>query len=263
MKKVGLVEIHPFKQEWATIPETEVFAKGDAVVIQDAEGEEFGKIKIIAVGNEVKNFIIRKATTDDIKLADELNQLAKKSFKLFCKMSADFGLNIKAIDAHYRFDRTKICFYILAELHQDFRSFHRALANALRRRVAIKNVGVREYAKFLGGIGPCGNELCCRTFLTEIKPIHLRMARQQNLFVEPNKISGYCGKLCCCLRFEEAIYTEALTAFPRIGAIVETRQGRGKVLGIDIFNRKVLIKTDNDTELYIPLNQCLTQSQYE
>jgi cell fate regulator YaaT (PSP1 superfamily) len=148
-------------------------------------------------------------------------------------------------------------------MHQDFRTFHRAVAAALGRRVAIKNVGLREYAKFFGGLGPCGNELCCRTFLIEIKPVHLRMARQQNLFVEPNKISGYCGKLCCCLRFEEEIYNEALTTYPQIGAMVETKQGRGKVLGIDIFNRKVLIKINEDTELYIPLKEIIHPPRYK
>jgi cell fate regulator YaaT (PSP1 superfamily) len=190
-------------------------------------------------------------------LYEQLKQEAKNSFDLFCKMLIEYDIKIKAIDVHYRFDRTKICFYIYSETHQDFRIFHRAVAAALHRRVAIKNVGVREYAKFLGGLGPCGKELCCRTFLLETKPVHLRMARQQNLFVEPNKISGYCGKLCCCLKFEEDIYTEALTAFPRIGGTVETKQGEAIVLGIDIFNRKVLVRVESDLELYIALDEIL------
>jgi cell fate regulator YaaT (PSP1 superfamily) len=254
MKRIGLVDIHPFKQEWCSLPEADEFNIDDCVVVRDIEGEEFGKIKYLAQGNDTKIFVVRKATQQDIDLAEQLKQETKSSFELFCKMLVEFDVKIKAIDAHCRFDRSKICFYIYSEMHQDFRVFHRAVAAALHRRVAIKNVGMREYARFLGGLGPCGKELCCRIFLAETKPVHLRMARQQNLFVEPNKISGHCGKLCCCLRFEEEIYTEALTAFPRIGAIVGTKQGRGKVLGIDIFNRKVLIKIDPDLELYIPLD---------
>uniref|UniRef100_A0A7C6EAT1 PSP1 C-terminal domain-containing protein n=1 Tax=candidate division WOR-3 bacterium TaxID=2052148 RepID=A0A7C6EAT1_UNCW3 len=263
MKQIGLVEIHPFRQEWCSIPENEVFNIGEAVVLRDFEGEEFGKIKIIVSGNDTKNFIVRKATPDDINRKNELDHEAKRSFALFTKLLGQFDLKIKAIDAHYRFDKSKICFYIYSEMHQDFRTFHRAVAAALGRRVAIKNVGLRECAKFFGGLGPCGNELCCRTFLIEIKPVHLRMARQQNLFVEPNKISGYCGKLCCCLRFEEEIYNEALTTYPQIGAMVETKQGRGKVLGIDIFNRKVLIKINEDTELYIPLKEIIHPPRYK
>lgn len=263
MPKVGLVEIHPFRQVWASIPETEVFNIGDAVVVRDFEGEEFGKIKLIVSGDDAKTFVIRKATPDDINQKEQLNQEAKKSFVTFTKLLAQFDLKIKAIDAHYRFDKSKICFYIYSELHQDFRTFHRTVAAALGRRVAIKNVGLRECAKFFGGLGPCGNELCCCTFLTEIKPVHLRMARQQNLFVEPNKISGYCGKLCCCLRFEEEIYNEALTAYPRIGTMVETKEGKGRVLGIDIFNRKVLIKISEDIELYIPLKEIINAPRYK
>jgi len=255
VKRIGLVDIHPFKQEWCSLPETNEFGIGDNVIVRDIEGEELGKIKYLADGDDAKIFIVRKATQNDIDLAEQLKQEAKSSFELFCKMLVEFDLTIKPIDAHCRFDQSKTCFYIYSEMHQDFRIFHRAVASALRRRVAIKNVGMREYARFLGGLGPCGNELCCRVFLAETKPIHLRMARQQNLFVEPNKISGHCGKLCCCLRYEEEIYEEALTAFPRIGATVETKQGKGKVLGIDIFNRKVLVKIDPDLELYCPLDE--------
>ncbi|MEO0093406.1 MAG: regulatory iron-sulfur-containing complex subunit RicT [candidate division WOR-3 bacterium] len=248
MGKIGLVDIHPFRQEWFSIPETETLRVGEFVVVRDLEGEEFGKLKYINTGNDTKVFIIRRATSEDIERAEVLKAEAKRSL-------AVFDLKLKPVDAHYRFDKSKICFYVYTELHQDFRAFHRAVATALHRRVAIKCISVREYAKFFGGLGPCGNELCCRTFLVEIKPVHLRMARQQNLFVEPNKISGYCGKLCCCLRFEEELYNEALTAFPQIGSKVFTRQGAGKVMGIDIFNRKVLVKVNEDIELYLPLKE--------
>ncbi len=261
-QRIVLLEFHAFKQEWSLLDSlrqigglSQVVKLGDYVIIHDIEGEELGKIKAVSVGDDVKSVVLRKATEEDLKLYEDLKIEAKADFEIFCKMLVEFDLKIKPIDVHYRFDQSKICFYIYSELHHDFRIFHRSIATVLRKRVAIKNVGVREYARFLGGLGPCGNELCCRTFLLETKPIHLRMARQQNLFVEPNKISGYCGKLCCCLRFEEEIYSEALTKFPRVGAIVETRQGRGKVIGIDIFNRKVWVNVEPDLELYIALDE--------
>ena len=254
-KKIALLEIHSFKQEWCIISDSEEFKLGDYVIIRDLEGEELGRIKFMTTGDDIKTVVLRKATDEDIKLYEGLKQEAKSDFALFCKMLAEFDLKIKAIDAHYRFDRSKICFYIYSELHHDFRIFHRSVAAELHKRVAIKNVGVREYARFLGGLGQCGRELCCRQFLLETRPVHLRMARQQNLFVEPNKISGYCGKLCCCLRFEEEIYSEALTDFPRIGAEVETKQGSARVMGIDIFNRKVWVEIEPDLELYLPLDE--------
>ena len=254
-KRIALLEVHQFKHEWCFIPEVDDFKLGDYVIIRDLEGEELGKIKSTMPGDDVKAVVLRKANDEDMELYEQLKKEAENNFELFCKMLVEYDLKIKAIDAHYRFDRSKICFYIYSELHHDFRIFHRAVAAILHKRVAIKNVGVREYAKFLGGLGPCGNELCCRIFLMETKPVHLRMARQQNLFVEPNKISGYCGKLCCCLRFEEEIYTEALTAFPRIGTMVVTKMGKAKVMGIDIFNRKVLVKVDSDMELYLSLDE--------
>jgi len=253
-RQIAFLEIHQFKREWAILPEIDDLSPGDHVVVRDLEGEELGRIRYIDTGDDVKNIVLRKATADDIKLHEQLKQEAKEGFAIFCQMLDEFKLKIKPIDAHFRFDRSKICFYIYSEIHQDFRIFHRTIASALHRRVAIKNVGVREYTKFLGGLGPCGNELCCRIFLCEMRPVHLRMARQQNLFVEPNKISGYCGKLCCCLRFEEELYTEALTAFPRIGSTVETKQGKAKVLGIDIFNRKVLVRIKSEEELYLALD---------
>lgn len=123
MKRIGLVDIHPFKHEWCGIPETDEFKIGDQVVVRDVEGEELGKIKYLAEDDDAKIFIVRKATPEDVELAEQLKQEAKTSFELFCKMLVEFDLKIKPIDAHCRFDQSKTCFYIYTEIHQDFRIF--------------------------------------------------------------------------------------------------------------------------------------------
>lgn len=141
----------------------------------------------------------------------------------------------------------------ISEHRLDFRALHKVISSALNIRVAIKQIGVRDHAKLVGGLGPCGRESCCRGFMRELRPIALRMARQQNLFVEPSKISGLCGKLLCCLGFEEDCYRRNLAELPRIGSRVRTVRGVGKVVGFDVLSRSVKVRYEDDVEHLVVL----------
>ena len=252
---VVLVEVHPFKSETCVVAKGLDVAVGDLVVMKDEEGEDFGCITGPADGEEGKGIVLRLATEDDKALKAELDEKTQRVLELFCRQKDEFGLDMKVVDAHWRWDRKKICFYFVSDHRLDFRALHKVISSALNIRVAIKQIGVRDHAKMVGGLGVCGREACCRGFMKEMRPIALRMARQQNLFVEPSKISGLCGKLLCCLRFEEECYRRNLAELPRIGSRVETLRGPGKVVGIDVLSRRVKVRYKDDGEQMVALEE--------
>jgi cell fate regulator YaaT (PSP1 superfamily) len=202
------VELHAFRAELTLAPGELGLVTGDTVVFRDQYGEDIGRLlgEAQADPDAIQSSIIRRATTVDLAQRDENRARADDCLRTFRHLVRQFRLPMKPVDAQLRLDRREICFYFVSDERLNFRSLHKAISAELHMRVSVRQVGVRDYCRVQGGIGACGRVLCCAGFLTELKPITLRMARQQSLFVEPSKISGVCGKLLCCLGFEECIY---------------------------------------------------------
>ncbi len=252
---IVLVEMHPFKSELCDIPAGLAVRPGDAVVIQDEDGEDAGRVIAYDDSDESRSVVLREATADDLRRRQELDDDTGKALDVFCRLKEEYGLGMRVVGAHWRLDRKKICFFFASEERFDFRALHKAVSIALDSRVSIKQIGVRDHARLLGGLGPCGRDLCCRSFVRELKPIALRMARQQNLFVEPAKISGLCGKLLCCLAFEDESYQQWLKEMPSDGATVDAERGPAVVIGHDAVRRRVTVRYEDGTEQSVALEE--------
>jgi len=252
---VALVEMHPFKSELCDIPAGLAVRPGDEVVVQDEDGEDVGKVVSYEDSDESRSVVLRAATDDDLKRRQALDDETGKALEVFCRLKEEYGLGMRVVGAHWRLDRKKICFFFASEERFDFRALHKAVSTALDSRVSIKQIGVRDHARLLGGLGPCGRDLCCRSFVRELKPIALRMARQQNLFVEPSKISGLCGKLLCCLAFEDQSYQQWLKDMPSNGGTVQTDRGPAVVTGHDVIKRRVTVRYEDGTEQSVALEE--------
>jgi cell fate regulator YaaT (PSP1 superfamily) len=164
-------------------------------------------------------------------------------------------LEMKLVDVEMQFDGNKITFYFTAEKRIDFRELVKDLASTFKTRIELRQIGVRDEAKRLDGVGPCGRRLCCSSFLRDFAPVTLRMARDQQLALSPNKISGVCGRLMCCLAYERDEYVEALRGFPRVGARVRTALFEGKVTKADVFSRTVTIRAGEEREIRVALGE--------
>ena len=252
---VVLVEMHPFKSELCDLPAGLSVRPGDTVVIQDEDGEDVGKVIAYDDPDESRSVVLRKATADDLRRRQELDDETGKALEVFCRLKEEYGLGMRVVGAHWRLDRKKICFFFASEERFDFRALHKAVSVALDSRVSIKQIGVRDHARLLGGLGSCGRDLCCRSFVRELKPIALRMARQQNLFVEPAKISGLCGKLLCCLAFEDESYQQWLKDMPSDGITVKTERGPAVVTSHDTVRRRVTVRYEDGTEQSVALEE--------
>lgn len=250
-----LVRFHLFRIEpCAIVPNLDV-KKGDMVICKISDGEDLGRLIKPIETDESVGVVMRKAEPEEVEEIGKNRKRAEEAMEVFRELLKEFELPMKLIDAHYRWDGKKIAFYFFSPQRLNFRIFHKALSQRLRMGVAIKQIGVRDYTKHVGGLGPCGRELCCHSFFSELRHITLRMAREQNLYVSPSKITGACGKLLCCLAFEREFYQESLKRFPKIGSKIETKQGKGKIIGLDIFNSKVVVKLRTDYEVYLPLEE--------
>lgn len=253
--RTALVELHHFKSEVCEVPDELELSAGDPLVISDEEGEDFGRFVSYIEDGDARSTVIRPATPLDIEHRAELDARTPKALELFCRLKDEFRLDMRVVGAHWRLDRKKICFYFASEERLDFRALHKAVSSALNLRVAIKQIGVRDHARLLGGLGPCGREVCCRQFMKELRPIALRMARQQNLFVEPAKISGLCGKLLCCLAFEDSAYHQWIEDMPRVGSQVMTEQGYATVVSVDHAKRRLTVRHENNAEECLALEE--------
>ncbi|MDH4209892.1 MAG: regulatory iron-sulfur-containing complex subunit RicT [candidate division WOR-3 bacterium] len=185
-------------------------AAGEFVLLKSKEGIDIGKVVALQKDEtgSVYGEILRGVTHEDLQKQCELQEYEDFCLIEFKKAVDDFGVAMKPVYCHCQFDEERVMFYFTAEKRLEFRRLHRHISQKLNKRVVIKQIGVRDYSKLFGGIGPCGRNLCCSAFLNELKSISLRMAREQKLYVSPSKISGVCGKLLCCLNFEENFYTD-------------------------------------------------------
>jgi cell fate regulator YaaT (PSP1 superfamily) len=251
----ALVEFHPLKVEPCVVPEGMELEAGEVVIVQDDEGEDSGLVVDMSDADDAQHRILRRASAEDLVRRQELEQESERAASMFNRLKDELNVELRVVGAHWRLDRRKVYLYFASESRIDARSLHRAVAAAMGARVALRQVGVRDYARLLGGLGSCGREVCCRRFIRELKPIALRMARQQSLFVESGKISGLCGKLLCCLSFEDEAYQQWLKEMPRVGDTVLTDGGSGVVVGVDMAKRRVNVRDASGTELTVALEE--------
>lgn len=222
--------------------------KNDYVIVETARGVEIGKVVIEkrqVNENDVVlplKRVIRVATSEDLDIVERNGHEAREAFTLCEDKISEHDLPMKLIDAEYTFDRNKIIFYFTADGRVDFRELVKDLAAIFRTRIELRQIGVRDEAKMLGGIGPCGRMLCCSTFLGDFEPVSIKMAKDQNLSLNPTKISGLCGRLMCCLKYENDLYEEAKRELPDIGNMIRTPNGEGKVIGLNMLERLIQVE---------------------
>lgn len=233
-------------------------AEGDRVITETSRGLEMGTVvegrKDVpedAITPPLRP-VVRLATEADLEQDAENRQLEEKALQV-CQQSIEaHGLPMKLIECEYTFDRSRVIFYFGAEGRVDFRKVVRDVAAVLRTRIELRQVGVRDEAKLLGDVGPCGRPLCCVTFLTDFEPVAIRMAKEQGLSLNPTKLSGVCGRLMCCLRFEHDFYRENRNKLPKIGARVITERGEGKVVGVNVLAQRVAVQIPDWGQLEVP-----------
>ena len=223
---------------------------GDKVIVETARGIECGEVVIpnrkINDENVVQPLksIIRPASKDDLQAIKSNAEKETEIMRTFIKKIEEHKLDMKAIDVDYTFDGSKILFYFTAENRVDFRELVKDLAGIYRTRIELRQIGVRDEAKMLGGLGICGRPFCCSSFLGEFQPVSIKMAKEQSLSLNPSKISGTCGRLMCCLKYEQDCYEELLKITPKAGALVETAEGRGVVEDANILTGVLKVKLE-------------------
>ena len=239
------------------------------VIVEADPGKDLGKVTAVGVIAERKcsssnggcatpapeKKVLRIAHSDDIGKSQTLrkdeDQVRVEARKLVTKHQ----LSMKVTDTEWQFDRNRLTVYFTAEKRVDFRQLVRDLASKFKARIQLQQVGVRDEAALLGGVGRCGRELCCSTWLPELKPVSLQLAKSQGLSLNPSQISGCCGRLMCCLMYEHRTYVEARRRFPREGRKIRTARGHERVVTIDIWNDTVLLKDDEGTRRTLTLEQ--------
>ncbi len=237
------------------------FKAGDYVIIEADRGLDYGQIlsdpEAILESDleEPLRKIIRKANPWDMHQIDKNKNKIKEVMDSCSKKIKERHLAMKLIDAEYSFDRSKIVFYFTAEGRVDFRDLVKDLASAFKTRIELKQIGVRDEAKMLGGLGPCGRALCCATHLKDFEPVTIKMAKEQNLPLNPTKISGLCGRLMCCLGYEYSTYKDLMKGMPREGEIIKTAKGNAKVLGINALKRSATVELEDGSQMEVPYNK--------
>ncbi|AUG58825.1 MAG TPA: stage 0 sporulation protein [Ruminiclostridium sp.] len=224
------------------------------VIVETARGVEFGYV--VVPNTEISEeeivtplkSVIRVATEEDKKHHEENTRKEKEAFHICLEKIKNHNLEMKLIDVEYTFDNNKILFYFTADGRVDFRELVKDLASVFRTRIELRQIGVRDEAKMMGGLGVCGRVICCYSFLTDFQPVSIRMAKEQGLSLNPSKISGACGRLMCCLKYEHEAYEEMLTRVPKEGAIVETPDGQGVVISSSLLKELVKVKLDDENE---------------
>lgn len=227
--------------------------KGERVIVETSQGLECGlcTIENSEISDEYEHplkKLIRVATKEDLDHLEENRKKEKEAFSICNKKIAAHGLEMKLISVEYTFDNSKIIFFFTADGRVDFRELVRDLASVFHTRVELRQVGVRDEAKLLGGIGICGREFCCAGFLNSFQPVSIKMAKEQNLSLNPVKISGTCGRLMCCLKYEQDAYEFLHKISPRVGAAVKTPSGVGTVESVDLLKGRVKVTFEKDGE---------------
>ena len=228
--------------------------KDTYVVVETARGIEFGEcvigIKEISENDIVAPLksVLRIATEEDIDRHFKNKDKEKDAFNICLKKIQEHGLTMKLIDVEYTFDNNKVIFYFTADGRVDFRELVKDLATIFKTRIELRQIGVRDEAKMLGGLGPCGRPMCCSSFLGDFASVSIKMAKEQNLSLNPTKISGICGRLMCCLNYEQSTYEDIRKRMPKVGSIVKTSEGTGEVFSNNIVKESVKVKLKKGEE---------------
>lgn len=232
---------------------------GNQVIVETSRGIEFGDVvvgpKEVAEDEVVLPLkkVLRIATEEDKVVVQENKKKEQEAFEICLRKIKEHGLPMKLIDVEYTFDVSKIIFYFTAEGRVDFRELVKDLAAVFRTRIELRQIGVRDEAKMLGGLGTCGRGLCCATFLGDFDPVSIRMAKDQNLSLNPSKISGICGRLMCCLKYENEAYEKAREIVPPVGTPVKTPKGKGQVVDNNLLRETVTVELENQERLTFPV----------
>jgi cell fate regulator YaaT (PSP1 superfamily) len=231
-------------------PQNIKFKKGDKAVVQTQRGVECGKVVLVNKEFDTKDFapqikkVVRKATLADLKLIERNKQKEKEAYDICMEKIATRQLEMHLVDVEFMFDGDKILFYFTADTRIDFRELVKDLAAVFRTRIELRQIGIRDKAKLLGGVGMCGREICCKSHLADCEAVSIKMAKEQGISTNSTKMSGTCGRLMCCLKNEEDVYTELLKITPRVGSYVKADGVTGYVKEVHLLTGKVKIKPD-------------------
>ncbi len=233
------------------------FEKGEHAVVETVRGVEYGEV---ALGNKMVGEsevvfplkpVLRKATKEDDERHAENRKLEESARPIWQEKVKKNGLEMQLVDVEYTHDNAKLCFYFTADGRVDFRELVKDLAGVFRTRIELRQIGVRDEAKLFGGLGSCGRPFCCNTFLPDFAQVSIKMAKEQNLSLSSSKISGACGRLMCCLRFEQDTYEREYATFPKVDTIVDTPKGRGVIVESSFLTGKIKVKMNNDQSLKV------------
>ena len=229
----------------------------DFVIVETSQGDEYGKVIISNRNMPEENIVkplkkvIRIATYKDTKHYEENKEKEKEALKICEEKIKEHKLDMKLTDVELKFDNSKLLFYFTADGRIDFRDLVKDLAAIFKTRIELRQIGVRDEVKKIGGLGVCGRQLCCCSFLNDFETVSIKMAKEQNMSLNPSKISGNCGRLMCCLKYEQCVYEDKLKKLPKVGAIVKTADGEGTVEGVETLKEKLRVKLkDENGEFY-------------
>lgn len=226
--------------------------KNDRVIVEKEKGIDIGICKTNLIKEKKENLVLplkyvkRKATKEDIRKDQKNKEEAKKALFYAKKLAKQLNLKMNFITSNYTFDRSQLYLSYVSDERIDFRELAKKLAQRYKTRIELRQVGVRDKAKIVGGLGPCGLFLCCNRFLTDFNSVSINMAKNQFLALNPSKINGVCGRLLCCLNYEDDVYHELKKKFPKIGSKVKTAKGEGKVVSIDLFHGRYQVEIDKN-----------------
>ncbi len=248
------IQFRPGQKIYFFDPDGVIYAAGDHVIMDTARGAEFG---IVTGGNHeipMKDVVsplrkvLRKATAQDERIIAENRAKEKKAFETCLQKIEAHGLDMQLVSAEYAFDGSKILFYFTADERVDFRELVKNLASIFHTRIELRQIGVRDKAKMVGGLGICGRPFCCASFLEDFQPVSIKMAKTQNLSLNPTKISGTCGRLMCCLKYEQDAYEDLIRTSPKAESFVDTPDGRGTVVEVDLLRQRVKVRMEDAPE---------------
>lgn len=240
-------------------PREQIYKTGQYVIVETARGLESGRVVIaskkVAASelSEPLKPVLRLATEDELRVMLTFKGKEKDALVQCAKHVAQHRLPMKLVEAEYAFDGSRLTFYFTADERVDFRALVRDLAATFRTRIELRQIGARDQAKLLGGLGPCGKTLCCSSWITDFGVISIKMAKEQNLPLNPSKISGVCGRLLCCLSYENDNYIQARQRMPQLGAMLDTPSGRGRVISVNVPRNSVEVVLESGATIQVPL----------
>ena len=248
------IQFRPGQKVYFFDPAGETYRPGDHVIMDTARGPEYG---VVTAGNHripAKDVvsplrsILRRATAVDEKTVEDNRAKERRAFEICLQKIDDHGLDMQLVSAECAFDGSKILFFFTADERVDFRELVKNLASVFHTRIELRQIGVRDKAKMVGGLGTCGRPFCCASFLDDFQPVSIKMAKTQNLSLNPTKISGTCGRLMCCLKYEQEAYEDLLRRTPKEESFVDTPEGRGTVVGISLLRQQVKVRMEDDPD---------------